>query len=206
MAMSRIFRIASAFVLAIGASSLAQASIVVNGTFDTDLSGWSTAVSGTGVTWQSQEARVGQPGTPGVAALFQSFFIPAGSTQLTIDFDYQWEVNAPALADLFEVELSYLDAANATQTVTILSESSAVAAFGPPATAFSTIVSLPGLNTTTPQGTILFRLTEHNSNVGTRIELDNVVVTAQVPEASTLVIWSSLACLGMLLLRRRVST
>ena len=187
-------------LLIAGGTQTASASLITNGTFDTNLSGWTIgAATTTGVTWNSQTAHIGRPGTPGLAVFEQSFSIPAGTSQLDIDFDYEWQVNQPALEDTFKVELSY-ESTGGTVTQTLLDQGSDSGVFSPPAVSISALLSLINLDNVANNGTIRFMLTEVNSPVGTRIELDNVNIEA-VPEASAFVIWSALT--GLCLFRRR---
>ncbi len=167
-----------------GVTQIAHASLITNGTFDTDLSGWTTTGTTTGNTWVAGTAHVGRPGTPGVAILEQTFDIPFDSNQLEISFDYEWQVSAPTLPDMFLVELIYESTSLGTVTETLISEASNTVAFLSPI-AFSTILFLTDLDNSLGNGTIRFTLTENNSDVGTRIELDNVFVQA-IPEPTTL--------------------
>src|SRR6056297_3042226 len=91
----------------------AQATLMTNGTFDSDLSGWNidTTLQGgasdgviwsdDAVNWDGGLARIGQPGTPGVTEFFQAFNIPTGSQALSISFEYLWQINQPTLEDFF---------------------------------------------------------------------------------------------------------
>ena len=173
----------------------ATASLVTNGTFDTDLSGWTIDPgTTTGVTWISGTAHLGRPGTPGVAIFEQAIDIPAGATGVAIDFDYEWQVNPPSVADTFTVDFVYESTSLGTVSQTILSETSAVGVFGSP-TSFSDVLSFVDLDDSIGNGLIRFTLNEVNAPVGTRIELDNVVISA-IPEASTMVTWAVLMGLG----------
>ena len=101
----RYYSFAVLSFLMAGSPQIASASLLTNGTFDTDLLGWTIApATTTGVTWVGQKARVGQPGTPGLAIFEQSFDIPSGTSQLEINFEYEWQINQPAQEDTFKVE------------------------------------------------------------------------------------------------------
>ncbi len=98
-------------VLLFGMTGPARAdsvNLVVNGTFDTNLDGWTTSGSGNdppGVTWILETARVGQPGTPGNSFISQAFSF--SGTDLSISFSYEWQVNKPVIEDFFTAELLY---------------------------------------------------------------------------------------------------
>lgn len=200
---SRYLKLTILALVMISGTSLAKASLLTNGEFNTDLSGWTVGASTTtGVTWVSGTARVGQPGTPGLAVFSQSFDILAGNTALDISFEYEWQVNQPSVTDTFLAELVY-QSTSGLVTTTLVNEGSNSVAFGPPATLFSASIPLLDLDVVPNNGTIVFSLTENNSPVGTRIELDNVSVVGVVPEASSILIWSCLAGLGFVRVRKR---
>lgn len=192
--------------MALGAvCSTSQASLVTNGTFDTDVSGWSTPNTQTGVTWVNGTARVGQPGALGVANFVQSFDIPAGTDKLAVSFDYQWQTTRPLNPDIFEVVFTYLTSTG-TETVTLLSQSSSDPSviFVPPTTIyFDGMVSLIDLLDGPGNGTIRFSLNEsdNGNGIGTRVELDNVSIVA-VPEASSLLTWAAVMVGGLVVGRR----
>ncbi|QDV72811.1 hypothetical protein Spa11_09930 [Botrimarina mediterranea] len=174
----------------------ARASLVTNGTFDTDLTGWQVNATGTDVVPVAGTARIGQPGTPGTAILSQFFDIPAGTTAVKISFDYEWQVNPPTLPDTFSVSFDYLGGS----VQTLLTEFSSAATFNS-TIAYNITLLLPGLQSGPGNGFISFQLDETNPSVGTRIELDNVSISA-VPEAGALAVWSVLGSVGMLGMRR----
>ena len=189
-------------LLLIGGSQIATASLLTNGTFDTNLSGWTIgAGTTTGVTWSSGTAHIGRPGTPGVAIFEQSFNIPAGAGQLEIGFDYEWQVSKPTNTDTFLVELVY-QSTSGPVTATLLTQGSDTATFGPPATSFQTVVGLSNLSNVANNGTLRFKHTEVKSPVGTRMELDNVAADV-VPEMSAFVVWTALTGVGMVVGQRR---
>ncbi len=79
---------------------------LTNGTFDTNLDGWTIDGSTTtGVTGDSGTARIGQPGTPGIAVFSQRFDIT--KKKVLISFDYEWQAVQPSTEDVFMVELIY---------------------------------------------------------------------------------------------------
>ena len=165
------------------------------------LSGW--LITGQpGATWDSGTAHIGRPGTPGDSTFSQTFDIAAGTQGLEINFDYEWQVNQPANEDFFTAELIYeTTSGSGTITETLLFESSDDGTFSPPATMFSTVIGLTDLKNVVGNGTIRFTLDENNSRVGTRIELDNVSVSA-IPEAASVIIWSALGVIGLTANRR----
>ncbi|TWU07308.1 hypothetical protein CA54_57140 [Symmachiella macrocystis] len=189
--------IAMGFLLA-GAGRSAQAELITNGTFDTDLAGWTIIQPGIPTTWVSGTAHVGRPGTPGISIFEQSFDIPIGTEALSISFDYEWQVMAPVeFEDSFLAEFVYQSTtAPDPKTVTLVDQGSDDGVFGSP-TAFSTIISLIDLDNISDNGTIRFTLTENNSPVGTRIELDNVIVNP-VPEPSTYAGLVGITCVSLL--------
>lgn len=166
-------------------AQLASANLISNGSFDTDLAGWDTTGTTTGVTWISGTAHVGRPGTPGVSIFSQEFDIDVDAHKLLINFDYEWQVLAPPLIDTFLVELIY-ESTLGTITNTLLSEGSDNGLFNS-TVPFSSVLSITNLdNASSPNGLLRFTLAEVNipAGTGTRIQLDNVSVVA-VPIAST---------------------
>jgi len=169
----------------IGGVGIANASLLTNGTFDTNLSGWTINAPDTGVTWDAGTAHVGRTGTPGTAIFSQSFDIAAGTSQLQIDFDYEWQVTQPNSIDTFIAELIYADSGG-TVTELLLSQGSDAGNFGN-TVSFSGTVSLIDLAAPPSNGEIRFTLIETNNDVGTRIQLDNVFVSAvPIPAAAWL--------------------
>jgi hypothetical protein len=163
----------------------AQANLISNGSFDTDLSGWTQSGS-LATTWDTGTAHVGRPGTPGTSNFFQDFFVPLGSGSLTVAFDYEWQINPPTLEDFFSVVLTY-ESTSGTVTDTLVSQGSATALFNQ-TVSFSETIGLAALDAASPNARLRFTLQENNANAGTRIQLDNVDVTAaaRVPEPATL--------------------
>lgn len=194
-----MFRMLSLLSVALIASVAAetQANLVTNGTFDTNLAGWDTTGTTTGVTWIAGTAHVGRTGTPGVAVFSQDIDIPLGTPAVDISFDYQWQVNPPTIPDTFEV---WFDFAGGGSEL-LLSEMSSAVTFNS-TYSFSDTVDLTGLTSGPDNGTITFILRELNSDIGTRIQLDNVVVAA-IPEAGALTVWSLLSGVGLVAARRR---
>lgn len=205
------FVAAAFFVCIAGSCQFANATIITNGTFDVNLSGWNVSnVDSVDTTWNASTAHVGAPGTPGTSILSQSFDIPVGTASLDISFKYLWQVSPPVIPDTFSVLLSYASTSGPPFTeVTLLTETSATGSFGA-TTMFSISKTLIDLASGSANGKIEFKLVELNATRGTRIELDNVVVNAvpgasalAVPEASDLAVWSLLSLAGVVVLRRR---
>jgi len=177
-----------------GSARADSVNVLTNGTFDSDLSGWTT-VATTGVTWDSstQTAHIGRPGPIGDATFSQGFNF--SGTELSISFDYEWQVNKPFTEDFFTAELLYENTGGIWTTVQLLNEGSNSGAFG-------TTVSYYGqVSLTDPNGNakIQFTLNENGplgGGAGTRVQLDNVYVggSSTVPEPATL----SLLGIGLL--------
>jgi hypothetical protein len=166
----------------VGGVGIANATpLLTNGTFDTDLSGWTVNAS-KGVRWISGTARIGRigrPGTPGIAILQQEVDIPVGTNALSIGFDYEWQIKQPTVnQDFFTAEFIYQTTAGTTTiTEVLLNEGSDSGSFGT-TVSFNTVLSLANLASGSLNGAIRFTLDENNSRVGTRIQLDNVFVSA----------------------------
>lgn len=182
-----------AFVLLIGmigilSANSASAEFITNGTFDSDLTGWTTeAGTTTDVTWKTGTASVGQTGTPGIAIFSQSFDIASGTSQVLLKFDYEWQVTPPSSVDRFSAQFVYQSTSGA-QTVDLVNEGSDTGVFGS-VTSFSSTVGLTDLDNVANNGTIRFTLEEFNSPTGTRVRVDNV---SAVPEPTTLAMFSVL--------------
>ena len=182
-------------VLQLGAFGMANASLIVNGTFDTNLTGWQLSATGSTI-WEDGTAHIGQPGTNMVSSISQTFNSGTASF-LLIEFDYQWQINRPTLNDTFTVGYSYTNSSGPINGQLLFEQSDS-----------------PTFNTTIPFSntlllsnpisdiTLEFKLAEVNSPVGTRIQLDNVIVNA-VPIPST--VWL-LGCgvIGLVGLRRKL--
>ncbi len=182
----------------------AHATLVSNGTFDTNLSGWDHTTGTIPSTWDSGTAHIGRPGTPGTSIFFQDFDIAFGTSALEISFDYQWQVNPPSVEDIFTAELIYQTMSGETE-VLLLEESSDDGTFGSTAF-FSKIVSLVDLANVADNGRILFQLLETDnitSPTGTRIQLDNVSVTPVPLPAAFPLFAGGIGFLGLLGWRRK---
>lgn len=181
------------------ASATAEASLVTNGDFSAGLADWSTTGTTTGVTIDSGQARLGQPGTPGVAYLSQDLAVPTGNSTLAVSFDYLWQQTPPVNNDTFRVTIDYMSGAGA-QSILLLQQLSSAGDFTLPLNTFNGIANL--VDAIGP-ATLTFYLNEVNSPVGTRVHIDNVAVNV-VPEASTLAIWSTLLVGGLFAGRKAV--
>jgi len=186
--MRKGYRLIAVFgMLLLGGIGSVNASLISNGAFDTDLSGWTIsttiATPSAGVTWIGGTAHIGRPGTPGDTVFSQEFDIPTGTTKLSISFDYEWQVSKPANEDFFTVEFVYKSTA-LDITELLLSEGSETGSFGT-TLLISEMLSLTDINPVSPNGLIRFTLNENNTSNGTRIQLDNVTVSA-VPEPAAL--------------------
>lgn len=191
--------LAALSLLAFSFGSAAQANLVTNGTFDTDLSGWTNSGS-IDTTWISGTAHLGRPGTPGFSIFEQSIDIPLSTPAVSISFEYEWQVSPPTIADIFSAEFTY-ESSGSTTTVPLVFENSDTGLFNSPTTV-TTNVALASLDSGPNNGTVRFRLDEMNLSAGTRIQLDNVQIQT-VPEASAVLVWSTLSGLGFLGIRRR---
>jgi hypothetical protein len=186
-----------ALAFALGASSTYAANLVSNGDFDNDLTGWVVETVGTGVTWQNGEARIGQPGTPGVATLSQT--LSSGATSFSVQFDYLWQasLNSSNNGDTFTAFFSY-ESGGSTFIDSFYSQTAA-SGFPAGTQTFSNIVTLsniPGSGVT-----IGFTLEEFATGIGTRVHLDDVVVSA-VPLPAAAWLFGS-ALLGFVGISRR---
>lgn len=190
----------------------ANADLITNGNFDSDLSGWDQA-GDIATTWDAGTAHLGHPGTLGTSLLFQVFDIQAGTSAVSISFDYQWQVTAPAIEDFFVVRFDYVGSLFAEELVY---QGSTAAVFGS-TVSFSKEVKLPDLgglddllqpDVPLLSGFIAFILHENNSSNGTRIQLDNIAVRAvSVPEPGTLALLGlGLAGIGMTRRKKKSET
>jgi len=170
----------------VGTSS---ASLIQNGTFDTDLLGW-TQVGPNRVV--DGGAQVGAPGATENSSITQSFTIDQSTSAVSIGFDYLWVGNAATnLAYIFTAKFSYLDSTDMWNEIILVDETNYVGSFIS-TTFLNNQYLLPSLSLSGPNAKIEFALIESLSTdtQGTRINLDNVVV-APVPEPSTLLLLGS---------------
>jgi hypothetical protein len=165
-------------LLCLSAAATSHANLITNGTFDTDLTGW-TVGGEIPTTWIAGTAHLGRPGTPGTSTFSQAF---AASENLAVAFDYQWQVNPPTSPDFFSAYILFEGTGGASRLNLIDQQSSAAATFG---TTASPTFSATLTDLTSANATLVFELVENNSPVGTRIQLDNVSINA-VPLPATL--------------------
>jgi len=180
-------------------STSSHANLVSNGTFDTDVSGWDQG--GTlGTSWDagSASAHLGRPGTPGTSFFSQEF---AASENLEVAFDYQWQINSPAMPDFFSAYILFEGAAGVASRFDLINvESSDDASFGTTVSAtFSAILS----DLSSANAALVFELVENNQNAGTRIQLDNISVNA-VPVPATFLL-TGLGILGLFATRKKAA-
>ena len=188
-------------------SCAVNAGLIKNGSFDTNLDHWDVdfGIQGTGVTWDSGQARVGQPGPDGFASLSQSFSIAAGTSSLSVNFDYEWQVEKPTKPDFFTAILSYDTVGGGTTTHNLLGtapngQSSNDVDFLT-TYSYSGTFALTDLLDAPMNGLISFKLIEDNgTSRGTRVHVDNVSVS--VPEPSILALFG-LGLFGLGFARRR---
>lgn len=191
-------------VFTLGASLANAADLVTNGDFSGGLGGWDVVTLGTGVTYDATDklARIGQPGSPGTATLKQTL-TPSSATSFSVQFDYLWQVgvNASNQDDSFTAFLSYTTN-DVAVVANLLTEFASVGDFAN-AQSFSTTINLPGLPPLTDL-TIGFTLAEGanlSENSGTRVHLDNVVVS-EVPLPAAVLLFGS-ALIGFVGISRR---
>ena len=190
--------------LLISLPGIANANLIDNGTFDTDVDGWDQ--SGTiPTTWNAatQTAWVGAPGFDGNSIFSQDFNIRENADHLKIWFDYQWQDDPIVVQDVFTVQLEYMSLGG-TEIVDLLIESSAGGLFNA-YTAFHANVDFVDLVAGNSTGTLRFELVENGTTQprGTRIQLDNVEV--KVPEPGMLALFG-LGLLGFGFTRRKVAS
>jgi hypothetical protein len=182
-----------------GVAAATHASLITNGTFDSDLSGWTINVlsGNSGVTFDNGTAHVGRPGTPGVVQFNQPFELPDTSTAIEIAFDYQWQINKPQQTDFFFVSFGYYQIGTGFVSSTLLEEASEVANFGNTISFKSTVL----VSDVDPRGVfnnaqIDFILRETNPSAETRVQLDNVSVNVVPAPASLALFGLGLASLA----------
>jgi hypothetical protein len=177
------------------AGTASAASLITNGTFDTDLSGWTE--TGIGADWVAGAANLGQPGTPGPSTFSQSFELT--NANVAGSFSFEWQVTPPTgTQDVFSVDLEYQTTGGGTATVTLFGEGSDSGQFGTTVSqGFSTALTDFAVGT----ATLIFSLQEFNDPNGTRVRLDNVALS-QVPLPAAAWLFGS-ALLGLLTVARR---
>ncbi|MFT7286539.1 MAG: hypothetical protein ACI87W_000645 [Halieaceae bacterium] len=180
----RFRRLVLAQILLLSTVGAAEASLIINGDFATDLSGWGN-LGVPGTQWTAGEAWLGVPGANGTSTLNQSFNLASGADAVSLVFDYNFVgPGASSPPDVFSVLFSYTDIFANSQIVTafMLDDSSA-----PVSGTYSNSTALNNIDTTAPV-TLSFVLFESNQGAGTRVELDNVSAEA-VPEPATLALF-----------------
>lgn len=206
----RFSNLGSLWVLTLMAvmGGIAQANIeenlIKNGDFadPIDFNFWSTYGNNTIISGQ---AHVGRPGPSHDSGIWQEFFVDPGVAGVRVSFDYLFRGNGnTALDDVFTVTLKYDDAALLEHELTLISVNNKSSSFG--ATVFfNESFGLPEkLNASAPNATILFELQESLTaeNIGTRVELDNMIVTP-VPEMEVWAMISVGLCFIAYRLRRK---
>jgi hypothetical protein len=205
---TRGFLVAGLAAASMAFAGTANAEFVTNGTFDTDLAGWDQEV-GTGTiptSWVSPgAANVGQPGTPGTSTFSQKLSIT--STSVAYSFDYQWQVNKPSLADVFTAIIEYDLQGGGTSSVELVNQPTSEPGLNFNQTYFvAETTALAGIDTAAADNArIIFTLVENNSPVGTRVQLDNVSVSAVPLPAAAWLFGSALVGLVAVARRRRLS-
>jgi hypothetical protein len=166
-------------------AGFASANLITNGTFDTDLSSWTLLGNN---QWDSGWAHIGRPGPDGVSSINQEFALAGNNLHVSFDYIFFGGSSAPA-GDVFTANFYGATTSGGPYTLThaLINETY-------PGGANTTLVQFDAMLTIPvaySYALILFELDETPSTarVGTRVELDNVVVeTAPIPEPATMLL------------------
>lgn len=163
----------------------ASASLIQNGTFDTDFSGWTLDGNNRVV---DSVAQVGAPGADADSSITQKFTIDSSTSSVNIGFDYLWVGNLETnVADVFTATFSYYHLDDSLTEIVLVDEKNHDGFLT--STFFDEQYFLSNLSQSDENAWIEFALVESLSTEtqGTRINLDNVVISS-VPEPSTMLL------------------
>lgn len=182
-------------------NGLVYASLIENGDFENGLDGWASVlghvqVIDTGVPGYGNVAKLNDSNSRGYEVLGQTFFIPVGTEQLTVSFDYLfkgtddnswWDDSVQAYVGYKDGDsLRPFSSLRNWNVERILDVTSSSDLFNTQVH-FSTTIDINGLVDHNPNGAISFWLAETPCYTNTALFVDNVEVNA-VPIPSAFVL------------------